>query len=88
MDELHRVNGEGYNMHVNLKNEGDGKVWFVHSEPEISGRFWEVLDRPRGGYKEMSGKTVTYKAKIGDDSAGRLFEEEPVIPVAEGKSSR
>lgn len=36
----------------------------------------------------MSGKTVTYKAKIGDDSAGRLFEEEPVIPVAEGKSSR
>jgi hypothetical protein len=76
VDDLHRINGEGYKMHVNLKNEKDGKVWFVHSEPEISGGFWETLDRPRGGYKSMSGKNVTYKAKVGDDSEARLFEDE------------
>src|SRR5271154_4386527 len=79
VDDLHRIQGQGYNLYVNLKNETDGKVWFIHSEPEISGKFWETLDRPRGGYKSMSEKTITFKAKVGDDLEARLFEEKTTV---------
>ena len=76
VDDLHRLDGDGYRMHVNLKNGADGKVWFIHSEPEISKEFWETLDRPRGGYKDLSGKSVIYKSKVGDNPDARMFEDE------------
>jgi hypothetical protein len=79
VDDLRRIDGEGYRIMVNLKNDADGKVWFIHPEPEASAEFWETLDRPRGGYRVMSGKNIKYKEKIGDDPNSRMFEEE--IPV-------
>jgi hypothetical protein len=68
VDDLHRIQGEGYRALANVKNEKDGKVWYVHPEAESSGQFWETLDQPRGGYKTMSGKTIRYKEKVGDIS--------------------
>jgi hypothetical protein len=80
VDDLHRINGEGYRIIANLKNEADGKVWYIHSEPEVSSQFWETLDRPRGGYKTMSDKAVRYKEKVGDNPEARMFlEEEPPV---------
>ena len=76
VDDLRRIDGEGYRIYVNLKNDADGKVWYVDPEPTVSAQFWETLDKPRGGYKVMTGKTITYKAKIGDNPESRLFEEE------------
>ena len=64
-----------------MKNEKDGKVYYVHNEPEISAKFWETLDRPRGGYKTVTGKTIKYKEKIGDNAEATLFEEPPKAEV-------
>jgi hypothetical protein len=63
---------------ANLKNEKDGKVWYIQPEPETSEQLWETLDSPRGGYKAMSGKAIRHKEKIGDNPEARMFlEEEP-----------
>ena len=75
VDDLRRIEGEGYRIMANLKNDADGKVWYIHPEPEVSSEFWETLDRPRGGYKNGTGKTVTFKAKIGDNPQSRMFED-------------
>lgn len=75
VDDLRRIEGEGYLIAANLKNDADGKVWYVHPEPEFSGKLWETLDMPRGGYKTMSGKTVRYKEKIGDNPNAAVFED-------------
>ena len=64
-----------------MKNEKDGKVFYVHNEPEVSGKFWETLDRPRGGYKTVTGKTIKYKEKIGDNPEASLFEQPPKAEV-------
>lgn len=81
VDDLHRIEGEGYRIIANLKNEADGKVWYIHPEPEASAQFWETLDRPRGGYKDLTEKTITYKAKVGDNPESRIFEDEkPSVP--------
>jgi hypothetical protein len=88
VDNLHRIEGEGYRITANLKNEADGKVWYIHPEPEVSAQFWETLDRPRGGYKTMTGKTIRYKEKIGDDSEAKLFEEPPAPVVDEKKATK
>jgi len=79
VDDLRRIEGEGYRIIANLKNDADGKVWYIHPEPEVSAQFWETLDRPRGGYKTMTGKAVRYKEKIGDNPDAIMFEEPPVI---------
>jgi hypothetical protein len=76
VDDLRQIHGEGLRPNVNLKNDRDGKVWYVHPEPEVSSKFWEALDRPRGGYKTVTEKTIVYKAKVGDGPESRLFEEE------------
>ena len=85
VDDLRRIEGEGYRIMVNLKNDADGKVWYVHPEAQVSAQFWETLDRPRGGYKDFSGKAITYKAKVGDNPEARMFEDEK--PVEKGKES-
>lgn len=86
VDDLRRINGEGFRITANLKNDVDGKVWYIHPEPEVSAQFWETLDRPRGGYKDVTGKTITYKAKVGDNSESRMFEDEP-MPVSNDKEA-
>ena len=87
VDDLRRIEGEGFRMIANLKNDADGKVWYVHPEPESSAQFWETLDMPRGGYKTMTGKTVRYKEKIGENPESRMFEEEfPAEEKAEARS--
>jgi hypothetical protein len=85
VDDLKRINGEGYRLHVNLKNEADGRVWYV--EPDVAKDLWETLDRPRGGYREMTGKNVVFKVKVGDNPEARIFEEpiEEVPVVKENK---
>jgi len=78
VDDLHRINGEGWHIMANLKNEKDGKVWYIHPEPEASEQLWETLDSPRGGYKSMSGKAIRHKEKVGDNPEARMFlDEEP-----------
>jgi hypothetical protein len=81
VDDLRRIEGEGLRIMVNLKDDKGGKVWYVHPEPEASAEFWETLDRPRGGYKDVvPGKAVKYKAKVGDNPEAELFEvEEPAV---------
>jgi hypothetical protein len=85
VDDLKRIEGEGYRMHVNIKNEADGRVWYVQSE--VAQEFWKTLDAPRGGYKDVGGKGVTFKAKVGDNPEARVFEEvpEPVVEASGGK---
>ena len=86
VDDLRRIEGEGYRIIANLKNDADGKVWYIHPEPEVSAQFWETLDRPRGGYKDVNkGKTITYKAKVGDNPESRMFEDEE--PPKEAKDA-
>jgi hypothetical protein len=75
VDDLRRIEGEGLRIIVNVKNGRDGKVWYVHPEPELAAKFWETLDMPRGGYKNMTGKAVRYKEKIGDDPNAAVFEQ-------------
>ena len=77
VDDLQRISGEGLRALVNVKNNKDGKVFYVHSEADVSGKFWETLDRPRGGYKTVTGKTMRYKEKIGDGTKASLFEQPP-----------
>jgi len=79
VDDLRRIEGEGYHITANLKNDADGKVWYVHPEPELSAKFWETLDMPRGGYKTMTGKTIRYKEKIGDNAEAQTFQETPTV---------
>lgn len=84
VDDLRRINGEGYRIIANLKNDADGKVWYIHPEPDVSAEFWETLDRPRGGYKTVSEKTITFKAKIGDNPESKIFECESVAAGTQG----
>lgn len=74
VDDLRRIEGEGFRMIANLKSDTDGKVWYIHPEPDVSGKFWETLDSPRGGYKVMTGKSMKFKEKIGDSPDARMFE--------------
>jgi len=77
VDDLRRIEGDGYRMHVNLKNEADGRVWYIQSDPQaLAKEFWETLDRPRGGYKDVSGQAVTFKVKVSDNPDARVFEED------------
>ena len=81
VDDLRRIEGEGYRMHVNVKNEADGRVWYIQSNPQdLAKDFWETLDRPRGGYKDVSGRAVTFKAKVSDNPEARVFEED--VPIS------
>ena len=77
-------------MIANLKDESTGKIWYIHPEQEISGDFWDTLDRPRGGYKDLSlGKGVRFKEKVGESAEARMFEEPPVEEtVVEGKKKQ
>lgn len=74
-------------MIANLKDQSSGKIWYIHPEQEVSKGFWETLDRPRGGYKEMSlGKGIRFKEKVGERAEARVFEEP--VPVEEGKKKQ
>jgi hypothetical protein len=85
VDDLRRVEGEGVRMHVNVKNEADGRVWYV--QPEIAAEFWATLDRPRGGYREGGGGRVVFKAKVGEDPEARVLgDPEAVVESAEANS--
>lgn len=87
VDDLKRIDGEGFRMIANLKDETSGKIWYIHPEQEVSAQFWETLDRPRGGYKDLSlGKGVRFKEKVGEKPEARMFEE-PVVEeiIAEEK---
>ena len=89
VDDLRRIEGEGYRIIANLKNDADGKVWYIHPEPEASAQFWETLDRPRGGYKDVNtGKTITYKAKVGDNPESRMFEDEEPPKEAKDEATK
>jgi hypothetical protein len=77
VDDLRRVESDGYRFAANLKDDSNGKVFYIHPEIEGANTIWKILDAPRGGYKETSKKW--YKAKIGDDMEARVFEEQ-VVP--------
>jgi len=68
---------------ANLKNEADRKLWYIHPEMEVSREFYETLDRPRGGYKSPTGKSIQFKEKVGDDPHARMFEEPMQHPIEE-----
>jgi hypothetical protein len=84
VDDLRRIEADGFRLAANLKDESTGKIWYVHPEQEISGEFWETLDKPRGGYKDLStGKGVRFKEKVGEGTEARMFEEPVALKDAE-----
>jgi hypothetical protein len=90
VDDLKAIHGDNAlslrKSFANLKNEADGKYWYVHPEQDISKEFYETLDRPRGGYKNSTGKGVVYKEKLGDNPLARMFEEPtPAVEKEERK---